>query len=253
VLSLRGGKWKTEFENTGPAHYGGFIAMGAVGGRPVATYTGKYPPSGAYSHNAMFLEETAGGKWEEVKLALPYNPGIVHCDVGEVGGRAAVLYDTEGGGGLWYGERADGGAWAFEQAAAPDGGHLLDVAGEPACFAAGWHVRKNGKWESSELTERGHTIVGSDAALVGGRPAVAYFDRQTNELHYRALGDGGVWSDQVIDFGSVSFNGSVSLADLGGGRAAVAYIGPGGEATSTTPLVYLEAPPPGAGAGAERK
>jgi len=244
VRALRDAKWTTVFENRDvAAQYGQQVALGSVGGRPVAAYTDKYPPPGDSSRNAKFLEQGADGKWTEDRLPVPYVAGIVHLSVGEVGGDAAVLVSTGGGSGKHFGRRT-GGKWSFERVGdlREGSGQLFDLGGNPA-----WVLIGTGREARDSTIAFGRGGQGSnarlvlpetadpwpmDVAAVGGRPAAAYYDRQSRKMFYCDLGPDGSWKQSEISIGHpLRPVGQLRLFEIDGKPAVVFFeTAEGGEA-----------------------
>ena len=67
----------------------------------------------------------------------------------------------------------------------------------------------------------------SDLVMVGGAPAIAYFDGTNGELRFATRSAGGVWSDVLVDADgdgtSTEVGRSPSLAVLSNGQPVIAY------------------------------
>jgi hypothetical protein len=237
IVSRTGGKWTREWDGASKFHFGNYVSMGSVGGRPFAVFTDDGAESAAWSHKAAMAEKGADGKWVLSKIDLPYNPGIQGTSAGHVGANPVILLRTDGGGGVLYGERA-GGKWLVQKIGKSSAiGSVVDMNGEPAFFAENaWNYRLNGRWAQEALADKSVQVSSADGVLVGGKPAVAYFDQARGELHYRTR-TGSTWSDGAIDFGRPAWDTSVSVIDVGG-HPVVGYIGTSGGTQMS--LVCLE-------------
>lgn len=242
IRSMKKGVWKTEYVRD---KRGIGAVIRAIGGQPLVLFGLEPPPSMAFTSRAATLTRTADGKWTEAELALPHNHGLTHFDAREIGGSGYVLLTNYNGTGTIFG-RLPGGAQDFEVISPAAGyANLLQIDAKPAVFTTLLYTKEGEKWKSTELiggnpgmADYNASIVGTDTATIGGRPALLYCDRRSHEMHYRAW-DGARWSDATVDLTIPSGERGVSLFEVNG-RAAVAFLAQTGTKAS---LVYVEAAP----------
>jgi hypothetical protein len=203
------GKWTTEFESKdGGSHYGGRVRLGVVDGRPMAVYTGKYPPSGAYSPNAQFLERTAKGKWTEQALKIPNNGGIFEFDLAARGKEPILFFCTYGGGGEILGQRTHG-QWAISNISKRQAVHVHLLTFEGELFAitedtenarrgtAQVTALKKGEWIVQEKALRKGKLTAVHAASIGGVPTLAWFEARSSTFHLSTY-QKGTWSQREV-------------------------------------------------------
>ena len=237
IVSRTGNSWKREWDMTSKAHFGEYVSMGVAGGQPFAIFADDTTPDASQAGRAAIAERTTEGKWTMTKLPLNYDPDIGGIWAEHVGPNPAVLLRRGGREGIVYGERVDGN-WAFTRVASQSlMGNLIDLNGEPACFAENmWWQRAAGEWRSQPLADKADQIGSAAVAVVGGKPCVAYIDSNRGEVHFRCV-VGSNWTDEVIDYAMPVWDTCLTMVEAGG-KPLVAYIGHNGGVKS--PLVVLE-------------
>jgi len=250
VLTRANGKWKPDFEASEGGTYPTIAT--APDGQPFVVYVIPLPKQsrGGYGWRAGVLQRTAAGKWDKSELQLPHHGGIIHLDAACIADRPSVVVSTPENHGTFFAERV-GADWKVETIKQALYAHLLDTGHGPGIFSNSWYTRANvnGKLAASpvltgEIGTQGYnaTVGGSSAAMIGDKPAIAYFDVRSHELHYRELID-GKWTDDVIAFGDTNGTAAITLF-ASAGKPVVGYFGRISGQDNTVSLILLEATKP---------
>lgn len=237
ILSCRDGRWSEEYNHTGGENFGSLPSLGEAGGKPFLVFHDDYFKR--RGNHVNIAERDDAGKWTVSDIPVTRDsPHYLIC-ASKAQAEPSFVMGSDGSGAATYGSRKKG-EWTSEEVQVSGPFALMTVDGTPTIFGKSWGQRSATGWKIQPLQKDDrHPIVGADATMIGGRPFLAYLERESNELHLTAVSADRLASE-IIDFGVTNSQRALSMVALPGG-IGIAY--QNASPDGTCPLIWLEQKP----------